>query len=123
MSAICVGLCGACGLEVRLRKDGSLGKHPPGTGTAACAGYGGRPERVLPLTFRRWLSTQRNRRGHGRDLCVGRIARLAERVPGDWATAEDFAAVLGSRLNDRWAIYLEEAAEEHRAVAAAGDAA
>lgn len=59
MNTITIGLCGACEAEVRLRKDGTLGKHKMPASGAGCPKSGYAPEKVLPLTFRRWLSTQR----------------------------------------------------------------
>ncbi|MFB4300635.1 hypothetical protein [Actinomadura sp. NTSP31] len=113
-----IGLCGVCEGEHRTLQDGTLRKHNTPDG-APCPGSRRNPAAILPLTFRRWLTTQANRHGHGRDLYIGRLARAAQLYGDDWTTTEDLADAMGAAgVNPNAALvrYLTEAADEYKTV-------
>lgn len=112
-----IGLCPSCEGEIPVRINGTVRKHT-GPNEPTCSGSGRTAAAVLPLTFRRWLATQTNRRGHGTDLFIGRLARTAERYGDDWVTAEDLADAMGvSGVDPDAAIvrYLADASNEYDA--------
>ncbi|MEZ0094994.1 hypothetical protein [Streptacidiphilus sp. EB129] len=110
------GLCPVCEQTTRIRRNGSLYKHPT-LGTAVittitadddnCTGSGRLPSVVLEMTFARWLHAHRARR----DFRTNDITLIAQyafgernscaplRTPEDvnWTTADGFHAHIHTR--------------------------
>lgn len=115
-----IGLCPTCEQDTRVRTNGTTAKHKTHDGQT-CPGSG-QNAAPLPMTFRRWLSTQKNRRdGDGCNYPLRTIARFAEQRYADdeWTTAENLADVMGLAGIDpetHIVCYLAKAAETYAAL-------